>query len=37
MFHHQNAGQNYNIKRANRLFEFVNKFAYLGALVINEY
>jgi hypothetical protein len=27
--HHQNAGQNYNVKIANRLFENVSQFRYL--------
>jgi hypothetical protein len=34
--HHQNAGQNCNIKIANRLFENVSQFNYLGMTVTNE-
>jgi hypothetical protein len=30
--HHQNAGQNYDIKIANRCFENVAKFRYLGTI-----
>jgi hypothetical protein len=28
--HHQNAGQNWNIKIANRSFENVSQFKYMG-------
>jgi hypothetical protein len=33
---HQNAGQNYDIKIANRCFENVAQFRYLGTTVINQ-
>jgi hypothetical protein len=33
---HQNAGQNQDIKRANRLFEDVSQFRYLGMTVLNK-
>jgi hypothetical protein len=33
---HQNAGQNYNIKIANRAFENGAKFQYLGMAVTNQ-
>jgi hypothetical protein len=33
--HHQNEGQNYDINIANRCFENVAKFRYLGATVTN--
>jgi hypothetical protein len=33
---HQNAGQNYDIKLANRCFENVAKFRYLGTTITNE-
>jgi hypothetical protein len=33
---HQNAGQNYDIKIANRCFENVAQFKYLGTTVTNE-
>jgi hypothetical protein len=36
MSHHQTAGQNYNIKAANRYFENVAKFKYLGKTVTNQ-
>jgi hypothetical protein len=32
----QNAGQNHDIKRANRSFENVAQFKYLGATVTNQ-
>jgi hypothetical protein len=34
--HHQNAGQSYNIKIANRYFENVAKFSYLGTTITNK-
>jgi hypothetical protein len=36
MSHHQNAGQNHNIKIANRSYENVPKFRYLGMTVTNQ-
>jgi hypothetical protein len=33
--HHQNAGQNCDIKTANRSFENVAQFKYLGMTIIN--
>jgi hypothetical protein len=33
---HQNAGQNYDIKIANRYFENVAQFRYLGMITTNE-
>jgi hypothetical protein len=33
---HQNAGQNWDIKIVNRLFENVSQFKYLGTTVTNE-
>jgi hypothetical protein len=34
--HHQNVGQNRDIKIANRLFENVSQFKYLGMTVTNQ-
>jgi hypothetical protein len=34
--HHQNAGQNHDIKIANRCFENVAQFKYLGMTVANK-
>jgi hypothetical protein len=34
--HHQNAGQNRDIKAANRLFENVSPLKYLGTTVTNQ-
>jgi hypothetical protein len=34
--HHQNAGQNYDIKITNRFFENVAKFRYLGTPITNQ-
>jgi ribosomal protein S2 len=36
MSRHQNAGQNYDIKIANRCFENVTKFRYLGTTITNQ-
>jgi hypothetical protein len=36
MSHHQNSGQNQNIRIANELFENVVKFKYLGMTLTNE-
>jgi hypothetical protein len=36
MSHHQNAGQNHNIKITNRSFENMAKFRYLGMEVTNK-
>jgi hypothetical protein len=34
--HHQNVGQNWDLRIANRLFENVSQFKYLGTTVINQ-
>jgi hypothetical protein len=34
--HHQNAGNNHDIKAANRSFENVAQFKYLGTTVTNK-
>jgi hypothetical protein len=34
--HHQNAGQNHDIKITNILFENVSQFKYLGTTVTNQ-
>jgi ribosomal protein S2 len=34
--HHQNAGKNQDIKIANRCFEHVAQFRYLGTTITNE-
>jgi hypothetical protein len=36
LFCQQNAGQNYDIKIANRCFENVTQFKYLGKTVTNQ-
>jgi hypothetical protein len=36
MSHHQNAGQNHDIKIGNRCFENVAKFNYLGMTARNQ-
>jgi hypothetical protein len=33
---HQNVGQNWDIKIANRLFENVSQFKYLGMTIANQ-
>jgi hypothetical protein len=37
LFHHQNLNQYQDIQIANRLFENVSRFKYLGITVTNEY
>jgi hypothetical protein len=34
--HHQNAGQNHDIKMANRCFENVGQFRHLGKTIRNQ-
>jgi ribosomal protein S2 len=34
--HRQNAGQNHNMKTANRFFESVAQFRYLGTTITNQ-
>jgi hypothetical protein len=34
--HHQNAGQNHDMKIANRSFKNVSQFKYLGMTVTNQ-
>jgi hypothetical protein len=36
LFHHQNIGKNQNIKIANRSFENVSQFKYLGTIATNQ-
>jgi hypothetical protein len=36
MSHHQNTGQNHDIKTANRSFENVSQFKYLGTTIRNQ-
>jgi hypothetical protein len=36
LFHHHNAGKNYDKKIANRSFEKVSQFKYFGATVTNQ-
>jgi len=36
MSHHQNSGQNHNLRMSNKSFEKVVKFKYLGMAVTNE-
>jgi hypothetical protein len=36
LFHHRNAGQHRRIKIANRSFENVSQFKYLGTTATNE-
>jgi ribosomal protein S2 len=36
MSHHQNAGQSHDIRIANRCFENVAKFRYLGTTLTNQ-
>jgi hypothetical protein len=35
--HHQNAGQNLDLKIGNRCFENVAHFGYLGTMITNEH
>jgi hypothetical protein len=37
MFRHQNAGQSRDIQVANRTFEHVSQFKYLGTTVISQH
>jgi hypothetical protein len=37
LFHHQNAEQNHDIKRANRCFENAAQFKYLGMTITNQH
>jgi hypothetical protein len=34
--HHKNAGQNHDIKKANRCFENVTQFKHLGMTITNQ-
>jgi hypothetical protein len=36
LFHHQNAGQNHDIKIGNRCLENVEQFRYLGMTITNQ-
>jgi ribosomal protein S2 len=36
LYRYQNAGQNYDIKIANRYFENVVEFRYLGTTITNQ-
>jgi hypothetical protein len=36
MSHHQNSGQNQNIRTADESFENVEKFKYLGTILTNR-
>jgi hypothetical protein len=36
IYYHQNAGQNHNIKTANKSFENLEQFKYFGVTVTNE-
>jgi hypothetical protein len=36
LFHHQNAGQNHHIKIANKCFENVVEFRYLGTTITSQ-
>jgi hypothetical protein len=36
LFHHQNAGQNHNVKIAERYFENVAQFKYFRMTVVNQ-
>jgi hypothetical protein len=36
LFHHQNAGQNHNVKLSNKSFEDVGNYRFVGMAVTNH-